>query len=161
MGFAADCMDSGCATEDVTNLVEHLKAVKDPSAEVVEAIKDLEALVSAEEPNKNALGDLIEGLFGTFKAVDARGTPTKETLSFAKSCLEEGCPIDTTAELVAQLKVAVNPSPDVLKTIEMLEEVLASDKPNKNLLNLVIGDLVKAAALVADNSDPSLGYSAK
>jgi hypothetical protein len=160
MGFASDCIESGCATEDVSNLVEHLKAVEDPSPEVAQAIKDLEGLMKAAEPNKNALGDLIEGLFGTFKAVDARGSPTKATLDLAKDCLEEGCPIDMTTGLLEALKGAANPSPDVVKTIGMLEEVLAGPAPNKNLVNLIIKDLLVAAGGVTTPGEPSLGFTA-
>jgi hypothetical protein len=55
MGMASDCLEEGCPVDLVTDLLSHLKYVKDPSAEVVSAIKDLEKQLGLDKPDKNAL----------------------------------------------------------------------------------------------------------
>jgi hypothetical protein len=157
MDLATACLEDGCPTDDVSNLVAELKAVKSPSPEIVTTIKDLEKLLVEDTPNKNAMASVLESMVESFSVVsDVPGQaysvksddefvwrPQKATIELASNCLDEGCPVDLVADLVAQLKAEKNPSPESQEIVKQLEALLAMDAPNKNALSQLVTAVAK------------------
>jgi hypothetical protein len=175
---ASDCLDEGCPTDAVENLLAQLKKERQTSPEVVFIMKQLESLKQMEKPNKNEMESLVGNLLGTFSATDGSplgfsgeatkaewaskyfNTIPKTTVDLAEDCLEKGCPVDLTSELLEKLKAEENPGEEAAKAIKQLEELLAMEEPNKNEVDDLVQELLRAfsASDVSDGTNP-LGYS--
>jgi len=138
MDLASDCLKQGCPVDSVSNLLEHLKAVKNPSAEVVKSMEELEKLLAASKPDKNELERVVGDMLASFSAE----APPMSAMDLASDCLKKGCPVDSVSNLLEHLKAVPNPSAEVLKSMKALEELLASSKPDKNELEKVVGDML-------------------
>jgi hypothetical protein len=161
MDLASECLKDGCSVDSVANLISHLKAIKEPTAEVKNALNELDKLSRYDKPDKNAMETLVGDLFSAFSGFSheskpasysqspkATGgvmwAPARATIDLAGNCLEEGCPVGIVGDLLEQLKAEKNPTAEVLKTIAALEKELApsSSPPNKNELDNIVGNLV-------------------
>jgi hypothetical protein len=143
MGMASNCLDAGCPVDLVNDLLTHLKASQDPSPAVVDAIKDLEAQLGSETPDKNKLTDIVDYVSRTFERTTA--------MDMASNCLDEDCAIDLVGDLVAHLKAVKDPSPEVLKVMQDLESQLASDKPDNNVLEKLVQDALRTFTSLKGN----------
>jgi hypothetical protein len=157
--LAVSCLEDGCPIDEVSNVVVQLKAINNPNPEIVTAIKDLEKLLVADKPNKNAMASVLGGMVNSFTVIDSSTLPAtaysvgsedefgwrpqKATIDLASDCLDEGCPVDLVSDLVAQLKAEKNSSPESQKIIEELEALLAMDEPNKNALSQLVTAVAK------------------
>jgi len=176
LDLANECLKDGCAVDSVRNLISHLKAIKEPTAEVKNALEELEALTRDDKPDKNALESLVGDLFHAFSGFPHESKPTgysqspkaqggvmwapaRATVDLAANCLEEGCSVGIVGDLLEQLKSEENPTAEVLKAIAALENELApsASPPNKNELDNIVGNLVSYFSGVDHGS--SLSYS--
>jgi len=176
LDLADECLKDGCAVDSVRNLISHLKAIKEPTAEVKNALEELEVLTRDDKPDKNALESLVGDLFHAFSGFPHESKPTgysqspkaqggvmwapaRATVDLANNCLEEGCPVGIVGDLLEQLKAEENPTAEVLKAIAALENELApsASPPNKNELDNIVGNLVSYFSGVDHGS--SLSYS--
>jgi hypothetical protein len=74
MDLAETCLEDGCPTEGVSNLVAQLKAVENPTAEAVTAIRDLEELLVEDKPDKNAMASVLEVMLQSFAVIDKKSS---------------------------------------------------------------------------------------
>jgi hypothetical protein len=126
--LAASCLEDGCPLDEVSQLVADLEAVKDPTPEVVEAIKELTQILPSGRPNKNAMANVPEGMVQSGTVIDKktqkareRALERKATIDAASDCLKGGCPVDLVLELTAKLKAEKNQSKRSQKIIKRLE----------------------------------------
>jgi len=138
MDLTSNCLKEGCPVDLVSNLLEHLKAEPNPSAEVLKSMNELEDLLASSSPNKNDLERVVTDMNRMFSI----RAPTMSAMDLASDCLKQGCPVDSVSNLLEHLKAVPNPSAEVVKSMEELEELLAASKPDKNELERVVRDML-------------------
>jgi hypothetical protein len=84
MAVALNCLEAGCSTETVEELIASLKAEKNPDSEVATTIKQLELLLATPTPNKNAIEELVAKVSQGFKVVGDSYTTPQEVMGIFK-----------------------------------------------------------------------------
>merc|ERR1719337_816746 len=72
MGYqdaAAACLEDGCSLDTVEDLLAELKAEKNPTAEFMKTINDLEALIGSPNADKNAIEKIVSAASRSFSVV--------------------------------------------------------------------------------------------
>jgi hypothetical protein len=78
-------------------------------------------------------------------------------------CLEEGCPVDTVEDLLAELKLEKDPSAEMMKTINALEALLADPNASKTDMEKWVAAAARSFSVVEGFNFPgeALGYTGK
>lgn len=73
MGYeeaAMECLEEGCSVDTVESLLSELKATKQPGAELVKTINQLESLLKEPEANKSEIEKIVGAAARSFQVVD-------------------------------------------------------------------------------------------
>merc|ERR1719262_1233612 len=81
MGYeeaAIECLEEGCSVDTVESLLAELKATKQPDAQLIKTINQLETLLKAPDANKSEIEKIVSAAAHSFQVVEGfefRGEP--------------------------------------------------------------------------------------
>jgi DNA repair exonuclease SbcCD ATPase subunit len=157
MEFAEKCLEEGCPILTVEDLLLQIKAERDPEypmrPSLVKVVRELEARLQDLKAGQSKLEKLVESVSVSATASapnqdNARSKPMTGYEKLAEACLEEGCPVLMTEELLFELKELKGAGPEMAETISELEKVLNDTKARQSEVERLVEDVARGKTVL-------------